>query len=141
MKRDVPFLPLLWFGMGVFMATAVSVPVTWLFSQKTRTVYVENKRTEDTHRDISEPTKSSKESSGPSKKTYPRDEFHKLVVGKTKDEILKLLGKPENTSDSTYISPYWTYHKITVDPVTDKVDAWVLVYFTGDIVKSVSPSP
>jgi hypothetical protein len=57
----------------------------------------------------------------PVKVTPTRDEFAKLVVGKTEAELIAALGKPDRTSpvgDDTW----WHYDKAAKDPVTGKVD-------------------
>src|ERR1700722_14314287 len=55
----------------------------------------------------------------PGTKCYTRDEFRKLVVGKTQDEVLSLLGKPTRTTDGPFTC--WNYSKITIDPISEKV--------------------
>ncbi len=54
-------------------------------------------------------------------RSYQRDEFQKLVVGKTKLQLIDLLGKPTSTSEAGPWE-YWQYNERTIDPVTGKVD-------------------
>ena len=62
------------------------------------------------------------------RKTYTREEFKKLVMGKTKDEIRKVLGQPDSTTDL-----YWQYEKLTRDPDSKKKsDELVMVWFKDD---------
>lgn len=71
------------------------------------------------------------------KKTYSRDEFTKLVMGKTGDEVIKRLGRPDTTQEnaSTPDSPTWFYHDITIDPVSGKTDyAAQLIFDRGKVV-------
>ena len=61
-------------------------------------------------------------------KLLDRDVFKKLVIGKTKVQVLDLLGKPDNTFE---VAPwqYWEYKKRTKDSVTDKGDGTVQLMF------------
>lgn len=45
-------------------------------------------------------------------KVYPRDEFKTAVVGKTQDEIRRVLGKPSGVGEEKGQS-YWRYDKVT----------------------------
>jgi hypothetical protein len=60
-------------------------------------------------------------------KTYSRDEFERLVKGKSADEVIRLLGRPEQTARS---EPWelWVYPNITYDSVTGKRDRSVSVF-------------
>lgn len=61
-------------------------------------------------------------------KTWTREEFKTLVVGKTKEDVLKTLGKPEHTDEySTF--DIWTYRRVTRDTITDKIDFGARVRF------------
>lgn len=62
------------------------------------------------------------------KKVYLRDEFKSLVLFKTKDEVLKAVGKPDTTQESGDMI-FWYYNGITKDPITDKIDFHVQVVF------------
>lgn len=74
----------------------------------------------------------------PKKKPPSREDFKKAVMGKTKAEVLELLGKPESTSGVPDSSDSWVYPRATYDPVADKPDARALVIFSRDgIVKDV----
>jgi outer membrane protein assembly factor BamE (lipoprotein component of BamABCDE complex) len=80
-----------------------------------------------------------KTTQGDESKLLDRDVFKKLVIGKTKTQILDLLGKPEETSE---IGPYeyWNYKTRTKDSVTDKVDGTVVLAFQDDKVTMVAVS-
>jgi hypothetical protein len=71
-----------------------------------------------------------------SQKIYLREEFRAMLLGKTQDEVLEIVGKPESTSDSGDLSS-WHYKRITKDPVTDKIDSIVFVHFDRGRVSSV----
>ena len=77
----------------------------------------------------------SKSSSGPAKKVYTREELRAAVVGKTTDEVLAILGKPNRTSDSSVIS--WTYDEISRDPVSGKIDYSATLWIEGGRIGSV----
>lgn len=79
----------------------------------------------------------SAESSAPAKKIYGREEFRKAITGKTPDEVIKAVGKPDSTQDSGGGST-WYYNKATKDPVTDKVDYSAQVVFEGGRVSQVN---
>jgi hypothetical protein len=61
------------------------------------------------------------------KRVYGRREFEALVKGKTKPQVIDLLGKPEAGSGG---SPEgWMYKEVTRDPVTGKIDSSAWVWF------------
>jgi outer membrane protein assembly factor BamE (lipoprotein component of BamABCDE complex) len=64
------------------------------------------------------------------KKTYTREEFRKLVDGKTTDEVKATFGVPVRTTDNGD-DVYWYYENLTTDPVTGKVDSSAQVVFRG----------
>jgi hypothetical protein len=57
-------------------------------------------------------------------KVYTRAAFKALVVGKSKDQVKQLLGKPEMTIefDDGEVSVAWTYKNVTKDPDAEKID-------------------
>lgn len=69
------------------------------------------------------------------KTVYTRDEFRKLVVGKTPDEVIAAVGKPDDTSESGSVS--WTYMYRTKDPITGKTDVSAIVVFEDGRVDRV----
>lgn len=71
------------------------------------------------------------------KKTYSRDEFKKLVIGKTEKEVLELVGKPDKTSEAGQ-TKYWHYHDRTIDPITGKADSITQLVFDNGAVSSVN---
>jgi len=60
------------------------------------------------------------------KQVYARDAFAKLVVGKTRDEVRKILGQPESTNEG---AESWRYLEVTTDPVTGKTDHSTTLWF------------
>lgn len=59
-----------------------------------------------------------------------RDEFRNAYMGKTKDEVLKALGKPKRTDENQSIYHLWEYGGYTIDKVTGKKDRQTFVYFS-----------
>jgi hypothetical protein len=73
----------------------------------------------------------------PAQDKMSRQEFRRLVTGRTMNQVLENVGKPHDTQDSE-ISVYWYYQNRTVDPVTGKTDWQVQVVFTNGCVSSVN---
>jgi outer membrane protein assembly factor BamE (lipoprotein component of BamABCDE complex) len=63
-------------------------------------------------------------------KVYTREEFKKLLLGKSKQEVKDLLGKPDNTTEGGG-KENWSYYRRTKDPDSGKVDKSVLISFEG----------
>ena len=61
---------------------------------------------------------------GVKKKVYTRAAFKKLVVGKSKDQVRQLFGKPETTTeaDDNEFSVVWNYKNLTRDPDAVNID-------------------
>ena len=72
------------------------------------------------------PRKAAAVDTGATKQVYTRDAFATLVVGKTKDEVLKILGQPESTNEG---AESWRYLEVTTDPVTGKTDHSTTLWF------------
>jgi outer membrane protein assembly factor BamE (lipoprotein component of BamABCDE complex) len=62
-------------------------------------------------------------------KVYTREEFERLVIGKTKDEVIKAVGRPDRTSKQAEGTEYWYYSDVIRDPITGKLDRQVQVVF------------
>ena len=56
------------------------------------------------------------------KKTYSRDELRAMVMGKTAEEVVSMLGKPERTNDDSTGEIMMYYPKIAVDTISGKTD-------------------
>jgi hypothetical protein len=69
------------------------------------------------------------------KAKYSREELRGLLDQKIEPDVLKLLGRPERTSeggiagDRTHI---WYYDRLTFDPITQRVDRAVAIIFQPD---------
>ncbi len=73
----------------------------------------------------------------PVRKTYTRDQFRQLVIGKTPDEVIKAVGKPDRTQDFAGTRA-WYYDRITTDPITGKVDRTSQVIFEQGVADRVT---
>ncbi len=69
-------------------------------------------------------------------KTYARDEFKKLVIGKTMDEMKALLGKPYGTL-TTSGQPTWYYAELVYEPETGEFDTLTYIHFANGKVERV----
>lgn len=65
-----------------------------------------------------------------------RDEFKKLVLGKTPDEVLKAVGKPSSRADDNG-GERWFFVDPCYDPVSGSTDHWVPVIFRNGRVSEV----
>ena len=67
------------------------------------------------------------------KPKYTRIEFNDIVVGKTTEEVLKLVGKPGGTHGTNPEDSTWYYHNICYDPITGRSDQNTIVEFRKNI--------
>ena len=67
----------------------------------------------------------------PQKPVSSDEEFRAAVMGKTQEEVLNLLGRPDRTTEFSD-GPYWVYEKRTFDPISQKVDSSVGLSFDAD---------
>lgn len=67
---------------------------------------------------------------------FDRNEFQSLVIGKTQDEILRNVGRPDRTKTVLW-GEFWEYDRKTIDPISGKQDRLAEVYFVGGKVLSV----
>jgi len=51
------------------------------------------------------------------KAKYTKEEFREIIKGKTKAELLNILGRPNSTQDYE-TTEHWFYDKIVYDPIT-----------------------
>jgi len=71
-------------------------------------------------------------------KNLPRDQFRSLVTGKTEQQVLDALGKPDQTQDQEGLGKLWYYNNAAVDPVTGKKTAVVQIVFESGAVTMVN---
>lgn len=65
-----------------------------------------------------------------------RGEFKSLVLGKTKQEVIKTVGRPKRTMTASF-GEVWFYENVTVDDITSKVDYRATLEFAPDAVSKV----
>lgn len=59
-------------------------------------------------------------------KLRTRDEVKALLVGKTQEEVIEIMGRPEQTREM-FGTTTWQYRGVSYDPISGKEDfaAWV----------------
>ncbi len=77
------------------------------------------------------------QSQNESKPKWTRSEFEELVIGKTGEQVLQLLGRPEHTSRTPRLES-WSYRNIAVDPISGKVGSATLWFDRGSADKVTS---
>ena len=70
------------------------------------------------------------------KTVYGRDEFKRLVVGKTQAEVKGMLGDPSKTSEADG-ETIWQYEAVTVDPANEKTDSSAVLRFKDGKVANI----
>lgn len=68
---------------------------------------------------------------------YTRDEFRKLVDGKTMQEVLDAVGTPNSRDNEDNLEPRWFYLSPCYDPLTNHVDRSVTIHFQSGRVRLV----
>jgi outer membrane protein assembly factor BamE (lipoprotein component of BamABCDE complex) len=71
------------------------------------------------------------------RQTMSREAFRTAVEGKTPDEVIKAVGKPDSTQDIGG-DPTWYYRNRTTDPATGAVDDKAQVEFRDGRVAGVN---
>jgi hypothetical protein len=68
------------------------------------------------------------------KRTYTREEFRQLVMGKTPEEVIAAVGRPSSTNDNPDSSPRtWYYWSRVTNPATGKPDSGILEFAGGKV--------
>lgn len=70
-------------------------------------------------------------------KVWLREEFRQAILGKTPEQVIAAVGKPDSTQDSSG-DQSWYYRKRTKDPVTGKLDSVAQVIFERGVVVRVN---
>jgi hypothetical protein len=65
-----------------------------------------------------------------------RDDFKAKVLGKTPEQVIEAVGKPDRTADEP--DPTWFYDRRTVDPVSRAVDGKARLTFKSGVVALVN---
>lgn len=74
-------------------------------------------------------------STDPKRQPIPREDLRKKVMGKTKEEVIELFGKPDRTHES---DDSWLYWNLATDPVSGKTDLMTYFYFKNNKVTRVT---
>jgi hypothetical protein len=68
---------------------------------------------------------------------YSRQEFSRRVLGKSEEEVIEAVGRPDETSEDDD-ARYWHFKKRTLDPLTQKKDTDVQVVIKGGKVADIN---
>ena len=68
---------------------------------------------------------------------YSRGEFSRRVLGKSEEEVVDAVGRPDETSEDDD-ARYWHFKKRTLDPLTQEKDTDVQVVIKGGKVASIN---
>lgn len=71
-------------------------------------------------------------------KNLPREQFRALVTGRTEQQVLDALGRPDETQDQEGLGKLWYYRNAAVDPTTGKKTAIVQIVFEGGVATMVN---
>jgi len=71
-------------------------------------------------------------------KNLPREQFRAVINGRTKQQVLDALGKPDQTQDQEGLGELWYYNNAGVDPVTGKKTALVQIVFENGTATTVN---
>jgi hypothetical protein len=70
--------------------------------------------------------------------TIPRKEFVERIMGMSKEDVIKTIGKPGNTmASANSAEETWFYKRVTHDEVTGSVDLTTSVFFTNGKVDDI----
>jgi hypothetical protein len=70
-------------------------------------------------------------------RVYTRADFSRLVLGKSEDEVIDAVGRPNETSEDDD-ARYWHFKKRTFDPMTQEKDENVQVIIKGGKVANIN---
>jgi hypothetical protein len=78
------------------------------------------------------------EAEGETSSIYSRDDFKALILGKTSNQIILLLGRPNQTQETGSRVMLWYYNEITVDQYSERIDDLVQIYFQDNIAVDIT---
>lgn len=82
-------------------------------------------------------TQQSEAPARPPPRVYSRPEFSRLVLGKSEAEVIKAVGRPDETSEDDD-ARYWHFKKRTLDPLTQEKDTDVQVVIKAGKVAEIN---
>jgi hypothetical protein len=68
---------------------------------------------------------------------YSRQEFSRRVLGKSEEDVIEAVGRPDETSEDDD-ARYWHFKKRTFDPLTQVKDTDVQVVIKGGKVANIN---
>jgi hypothetical protein len=68
---------------------------------------------------------------------YSRLEFSRLVLGKSEEEVIEAVGRPDETTEDDD-ARYWHFKNRTLDPLTQERDTDVQVVIKGGRVTNIN---
>ncbi len=74
---------------------------------------------------------------GSSGKIWSREEFRSAIMGKTKHQVINILGRPDSTQELPGSQTSWFYKQRTKD-AAGKTDASAQVTFQGGVVARIN---
>ena len=124
----LPAAILVGFGVLAVVCTGIVVVMVLFGLRATRQVEELSRIEADTK------TAAAKAEAEAAKATKTRDEWRTLLVGKSKDEVLKEAGEPDRTDDGT---GDWSYDRRSIDPISGNTDPtmWVRFDKSGKVVR------
>lgn len=69
---------------------------------------------------------------------YMREDFRKLVLGKTPAEVIAAVGRPDSTGDISGVGAMWYYKNRTKDSVSGKLDTSAQIVFSNGVASHVN---
>lgn len=115
-------------GAFVLLAAAGGLAAMWLFARtadrEAQALRVEAEALRDEARAAEAMARNAAD-----KPVKSREEWAKLLVGKTRDEVTEIAGRPDRTSDAP---PWtWSYDRRSSDPESATIDPTMTVWFRG----------
>lgn len=65
-------------------------------------------------------------------KVWTADELEAAVLGKTPDEVLATLGRPDRTTNT---DQHWSYDSILLNRITNKLTTVIILFSDGKVVE------
>jgi hypothetical protein len=71
----------------------------------------------------------------PARPTYTREEFARLVMGKTPDEVVAVIGRKADTRIERGNELFWSFHSVIRDPGDGQATVALVDFREGKVVK------
>lgn len=103
-----------------------------------RTARAEAKRVEVAAKKKAQEEVSSERDQIRANKNLPRDQLRALLSGRSKQQVLDAMGKPDETQDAEGIGELWYYRNAGVDTTTNRKSFQVQIVFESGTVTTVN---